>query len=177
MTGTGWEFCADSRNDPCRCGLIKCHLSPKDNDPRHPTQYINGQLPRYQFPDGAMITDIKFQYINNRKGTLPDEWGSLTELDSLDMSSCAPPQSYMPPGSAGCELSGTLPASWGAMSRLTFFRLNGNGMTMHNNAATPALGGTLPASWGMMGTAGWGMYTIRLENLGRVTGTLPASWG
>lgn len=173
MTGTGWEFCADSRNDPCRCGLIKCHLGPPSNDPRHPNPY----------PGGAMITYIVFSSssgvgaISNRKGTLPNEWGFLTELVQLDMSDCAPPQSYMPPGSAGCELSGTLPASWGAMTRLTSFRLAGNGMTMHNNAATPALGGTLPASWGMMGTAGEGIYGFTLQNLGRVTGTLPASWG
>jgi hypothetical protein len=116
--------------------------------------------------------------ISNRKGTLPNEWGSLTELDELDMSDCAPAPSFMPPGTAGCEISGTLPASWGAMTRLRYFRMAGNGMTKHSNLhPTPALGGTLPASWGMMGTAGKGMFNFRLENLGRVTGTLPASWG
>ena len=56
LGGPGWLDCRELRNAPCSCNKVACN--------------------------GGRITTLRLTK-NNLNGTLPDEWGSLTELTDL----------------------------------------------------------------------------------------------
>lgn len=87
-------------------------------------------------------------YLTNISGTIPQEWGGLVSVYSLQL--------------AGNKLSGTIPASFGNFTNLNSLNLGVNNFS-----------GTLPVeSFGKFRN----IYSLLLQDNPLLSGTIPASW-
>uniref|UniRef100_A0A383VNV4 LysM domain-containing protein n=1 Tax=Tetradesmus obliquus TaxID=3088 RepID=A0A383VNV4_TETOB len=137
-----------------------------------PPESLQGALPPARVLRGLPhLRSLYIEGFRGIKGTLPDDWGALTQLLSV----------YI----VNCGLTGTIPASWAGMRQLRRLNLTGNRLEGSLPASFRSLallnvlslgfnklGGKLPASWSQL---------ARLQQLdvsaNLLTGPLPVSWG